>query len=1176
MITFFKLLLRLHLLTAFFLLLVGPSYGQEAPAGRITVKGSVVDAGGPLDGASISEKGAQGGTTSDKNGNFSLSVSGRNAVLVVSYVGYNNTELALNGKNFVKVTLQPTNGNTMSGVVVTALGITRSKRSLGYDVGQVSGEDLNHVPQNNWEESMAGRVSGVAIASTSSAPTASVSVVIRGIRSLNSDNQPLFVVDGVPLQNSMNNVGVNNGSGNDADYGNVISDINPNDIESVSILKGPSAAALYGSRAGNGVVLITTKSGKKARGLGMSFSSNEELAAPYKVFPTIQDYSMGTDPYTVANGYNSWKGVIVDVPSWDTYYFGTPLNQGINAIQWNSPLQSDGTYKPLPLVSHPNLKNFVQDGLTATNTVSVENATDKDNYRFSFTNLVNQDIIPTGGMNRNNLSLNVEHKMSPGVKLSSSINYARSASNNVLGGNENSALTDVITLPASIDVRQIKNYWLTPGIQQMKPLPPVGVDQSPAPETAYGNNVNDNPWFVVNQVKNGYVRNHLLGNVKASVDFSSHVSAFLRYSQDLFYDNRETKISKSYDSELNGYYGLDNIFNSESNTDFLVTYKKRFLTKLDISASAGGNLLYQYNSNNQVYSAPGTGIIAPELFNVSNIAQANIRYNSAYYKKAVYSAYATASLGYDDMAYLDLTGRNDWSSTLPPGSNSYFYPSASLSLLLNRIFHMAPCISLAKARFGWASVGKDTDPYNLYGVVGIGSFGGTTTESLSTTLLNPNLKPELAVSSEGGIDLALFKSRLRFSGTVYRSDNKNQILGISTPPSSGYGGRQINAGLVRSQGIELSLGGTIISNKNWNWDVNFNWTKNNAYIISLANGVPYFSFWQDGPTGSWTYAKGQPIPNQYDSKGHQVISDGKIGQLWDNQIATVTDPTSAYYGYPLLNSSGTPQKLNGGDFQHKVVAGNFNPKLLLGFQTSVRYKRFTLSANIDSRFGGIFYSKTYRYQGSNANLRQQENMGIPIPSAYANNIPAYLKTNPGKYILPSGFTQVHMVGGPTKAQGGLYNDPSGPNSTAIPGYPIYDAAFYPGVRSDGSGGYIENLGDPNTTVYDDYEDATTNGYWSFARMDMFSASYIKLRDLTLSTQLPASWSNALRLQGISFGVYTRNLILWTKAKINVDPEQAFDLSQSPQGNGSQFKQGIEYYNIRPWTIPVGVKLNVRF
>ncbi len=229
------------------------------------------------------------------------------------------------------------------------------------------------------------------------------------------------------------------------------------------------------------------------------------------------------------------------------------------------------------------------------------------------------------------------------------------------------------------------------------------------------------------------------------------------------------------------------------------------------------------------------------------------------------------------------------------------------------------------------------------------------------------------------------------------------------------------------------------------------------------------------------------------------------------------------------------------------------------------------------RLGGIFYSKTYRYQGSNANLKAQENAGIPIPAAYANNIPAYLKSNPAKYIEVSGLQQYHVVGGPNKAQGGLYDDPAiVQNTGAVAGFPIYDAAFYPGVRSDGNGGYIENLGDPNLTQYDVYEDAVTNGPWSFGREDMFSASYIKLRELTLMFELSKKLSNAIKVQDISFGIYTRNVILWTKAKIGVDPEQAFNYQPGPQANGSQFRQGIEYYNITPWTIPVGFKLSVHF
>ncbi len=1162
----------LLLLTGFTFFACSLAIAQDGAAGNrkeglSTIKGKVTDGNTPLPAVTVLEKGKKNATTTNGAGGFELHVSNPQAVLVFTYVGYDTLEIPLNGQTNINASMQAGKNNTLTGVVVTALGITRAKKSLGYDVGQIKGDDMNKVAQTNALNSMAGKVSGVAVSATGASPTASVSVVIRGIRSLNSDNQPLFVIDGVPIKNSLSNIGVNNGSNNDVDYGNAMSDLNPNDIESVSILKGPSAAALYGSRAGNGVIIITTKSGKKSRGLGVTINSNTQFDMPYHYLPTNQSYTVGTDPYTTPNGFNSWKGTMVDLAGTDTYRFGTPLNTGINAIQWNSPKDANGNYIPLPMVSHNNLKNFVQTGLTTTNGISIENSTDKDNYRFSFTNLTNKGIIPTTGVSRNNLALNLEHKLNSGLVFSTSINYTRSLSDNVVAGN-NGVLKDVAYISPSVDIRQMKNYWLSPGVQQMKALPPVGVDENPDVLDPYNNGEN-NPWFTLNQVKNSYLRNHLFGNLKASYQFNPHFSAFLRYSQDLAYEDRETKISKSYNDERNGYYGLTNIMNTESNTDFLTTYHNTFASDFDFSASAGGNIQYVYSNVNQVYSASKAGIIAPEFFNVSNIAQANLRSSSGWSQKSVYSLYATASLGFRDLAYLDLTGRNDWSSTLPSNNNSYFYPSASLSLLVNKMFNMSKTISLFKVRGGWASVGKDTDPYNLYGTAGIGSFGGIVTQATSSRLKNPTLKPEQAISKEIGIDLGLFNNRLHFEGTIYRSDNKNQVLAINTPASSGYTGRQINAGLVRSQGLELQVGGTIISKKDWTWDLSVNYTKNDAYIMSLANGVSYFSFWQDGNSGSWTYAKGQPIPNSFDSKGNQVISDGKLGQIWDNRVATVTDKTSPYYGYPLLDNGGFLQREGNGDFQHKEVVGNFNPKLRMGLQTAVKWKMFTLSASFDMRLGGTFFSQTYRYLQSDAAMARQTNMGIPIPASHANDIPGYLKSNPDKFIkINPNLGMFNLVGGPTKETGGFPYTTNG-NIT------INDGAFYPGVYEDGNGGYIENLGDPATTKLDNYEDAAT-GSWTFARMSMFDASYLKLREITLTAQLPKSFSDRLKLQGITVGVYSSNVILWTKAKAGIDPEMAFQFQTGAQGNGSQFRQGIERYNITPWTLPIGIKLNVRF
>ncbi|MDR3714123.1 MAG: SusC/RagA family TonB-linked outer membrane protein [Puia sp.] len=1138
---------------------------------EFTVSGVVRDANGPLEGVNVSEKGKAKGTITNFGGKFTLNVSGADAILVFTYVGYKSIEVPVQGRAQLQVVMEAGKAQELSNVVVTALGITRQKKALGYSVGEIKGDDMNRVNQTNALNSMAGKVSGVTISTTSNAPNASVSMVIRGIRSLNSDNQPLFVIDGVPVKNTLSNIsnmnGGSNGGNNDVDYGNTISDLNPNDIESVSILKGPSAAALYGSRAGNGVVLITTKSGKKSKGIGVTFSTSDEFQLPYKYLPLNEMFTVGTDPYTTPNGFNSLNGTLVDLAGTNTYRFGTPLNIGLKAIQWNSPENPDGTYVPQDMVSHNNLKNFMQTGITSVNSIAIENATDRDNYRLSYTNTSNRGITPSEGLVRHNLSLNIQHKVNDALKVSSVINYARSQSDNIVMGN-NGFWRELAYLSPSVDVRQGHNYWITPGIQQRKFLPPVGVDQDPSVPDPTSTDYDDNPWFVVNQVKNGYLRNQIYGNIKADYQFSPHWSTFVRYSQDLTNENRETKISKSYTGEKNGYYSLNNIFNTESNTDFLTTYKNDF-GDFNLSASVGGNIQYVYSKNLASWSQSGAGIIAPEFFNLSNISQANLRAASAYSQKAVYSLYSIASLGYKDMVFLDVTGRNDWSSTLPASDNSYFYPSASLSVLLNKMINFGSAVDLVKLRGGWASVGKDTDPYNLYGTVGIGSFGGITTETTSSTIKNAYLKPEQAISTEFGIDLAFLKNRLRFGGTIYRSDNKNQVLGINTPPSSGFTSTQINAGLVRSNGIELELGGTLIQNKDWTWNMTVNYTHNNAYVISLAPGVPYYSFWQDGNSGSWTYAKGQAIPGSFHSDGSPVISDGKLGQLWDNKVLTVTDKTSPYYQYPLLDNSGQYQKVGGGAFNQKEVVGNYQPKLLMGMQTSVSYKAFTLTASFDMRLGGTFFSQTYRYMGSDAAMARQTNVGIKIPTASSNNIPGYLKANDNKYVkYYGGLQQFHLVGGYNTATGGFPYTDNG-NVT------INDGAFFPGVYSDGNGGYVENLGDPNLTKYDNYEDAVTAG-WGFARMAMFDASYIKLRELTFNYELPRKVANAIRSQGVSFGLYTRNIVLWTKAKNGIDPETAYELESGQQGNGSQFRQGIERYNILPWSIPMGVKLSVRF
>jgi len=340
---------------------------------------------------------------------------------------------------------------------------------------------------------------------------------------------------------------------------------------------------------------------------------------------------------------------------------------------------------------------------------------------------------------------------------------------------------------------------------------------------------------MAHEINNPFTRNRVYGNVRIDWEIISGLSFMARYNHEQYNEQRETKIAPSYDKEPNGFYGINNFFRKEQNTDFLLTYKK-VAGAFNISASAGGNYRYLYHTNHRTQSKKrGSGLIVPNVFTVSNIAPDNLTYSSGFSQKAVYSLYGLASVGFRDMIYLDLTARNDWSSTLPPENRSYFYPSASLCLLVNNMFEMGPNVSLVKLRGGWAMVGNDTRAYRLTQTMGnAGAWGNQTRLTTSGTLLLPDLKPEIQTSWEIGTDLAFLNNRLRGDFTYYRAENENQILNIGLPPSSGYSSKQINAGLLESKGVEFSVGGVPVRTGDWNWDVNFVFSRNRTKIIELS------------------------------------------------------------------------------------------------------------------------------------------------------------------------------------------------------------------------------------------------------------------------------------------------------------------------------------------------------
>lgn len=1080
----------------------------------------------PIGGASVHIPLTGQSAFSNAKGEVTIRLAAGVYDVLISHVGYEKKELKdlkldANTTGIRQVILNE-DANELDEVVVTALGIKRQDRSLGYAVGKIKGEDINRVNNDNFLVGMAGRVPGVSISSTG--PTgSSVNMVIRGASSLSTDNQPLFVVDGVPLMNSLNNVG-QIGDDNKVDYGNAIANINPEDIDNISILKGPSAAALYGSRAGNGVVLITTKSGKNAEEMTIAVTSNTVFDIPYKFIELHNKFASGTLPWRPGD----LPGNLV-IEEESSVMVGPALDKGYKAVQWNSPLDENGKPIPTELKAYPNnVKNFVQTGVTSTNGISLSNRSEKLDYRFSYSNMANKGIIPNSDLFRNTLNINSTMRLRNSLTLGLSLDASRNNSNNRPAGNRGTnPMQAAYEVAPHINILDLQDYWL-PGQEQIQQR-----------SQSIGNH--NNPYFLAYGVNNAFTRDRVFGNLRLDWTIKKDWTAMIRYATDIYWENRETKIPYSYTNEPRGAYGIVNLMNMEQNIDFLTAYTKK-ITDFQITGSLGGNLRYNRGKTVQNTTKNGAGLITPGLYTLANISPLNLDFYSTISERAINSVYGLINLSYRDMVYLDVTGRNDWSSTLPVNNRSYFYPSASLSVLANQVFSLPKTINLAKLRAGIARVGNDTYPYNLSNVLSNpGSWGDVLRLTRSGSLLVPNLKPEIATSYEFGLDLGMWNNRLKFEGTYYKLENKNQIISTTLPGSSGFNSKNINAGLLSSRGIELAVSGRPIARENWSWDVGVNWHRNRTRIDELSDGVEFYTFWTDGRGGARTYV------------------GEEIGDLYDSKLVTVEDQSSPYYGFPILNKNGSWQAVRINNSRNKI--GNFNPDFTMGLQSSLRYKKWTMNIAADMRFGGKFMSQTYRYFESNLTTQRFLDQMINPNGMTGETLRNYLVDN--NLVRVQG-NRYPIVGGPGEEYGGY--------PISVGGLVGNFGVFNPGViaQYDDKGnitGYTENLGGEGTK-YIAYSD---NYPWDFMNAATFDASFIKLRELSFSYDLTGKWLKRLGIENGSVGVYTRNLILWTKAKVGIDPEMAF---QPETGVG--FKQGIERYNVTPWSMPIGFKVNVTF
>jgi TonB-linked SusC/RagA family outer membrane protein len=1097
-----------------------------------TVSGLVAAAadGTALPGLSIIVKGTTIGTVTTFEGKYSIEVPDDNAVLVFSFIGFTSQEIAVEGKSVIDVVMEES-FEALDEVVVTALGIKREEKSLGFSVGKVSGEELTRVAQENVLNSMAGKVSGVTINSTGGTGS-SVSMVIRGATSMTTDNQPLFVVDGVPMSNTVNNVG-GFGKDNRVDYGNAIADLDPESIENVTILKGPSAAALYGTRAGNGVVLITTKKASGKDGMKVSITSNTVFDIPAQYLNVQSQFSTGFFSFTPDN---FGGGVLPNINAGDGTGNGPETDKGYWAVQWNAPIDANGAAVPTEVVSYPNnINNFINDyAYTTTNGASISSSNETTNYRLGITNMTHSGLVPNSDLHKNSLSLSASSKVRDNLTVSTDINFSNSWADNRPASNRGAnPLQWAYSHPLNIDILDLQDYGTGNDITRVS-----------------GNH--ENPYFLAYDVNNSFNRYRVYGNVVANWEVSPEFNIMGRFTLNKTDEVRESKIAPGYTKEPNnGAYGIVNRNGLERNMDLLATYKKDW-DSFTLTASAGGNLLYSKASSISNSSKSGSGLIVPNLFTVQNISSGALNYSNYRSQKAINSIYGIANIGWKEIAYLDLTARNDWSSTLPEVNRSYFYPSASMSIMADKIFNMGSQVNMFKLRGGWAQVGNDTSPYRLATTYGdAGQWGDAIRLAKASGLLSPNLLPEESTSFEIGTDIKLFSNRLHFEGTWYTVDNRNQILGVPLAASTGFSGVQINAGLLQSTGWEFLVGGTPVSNANWNWDINLNFTKNETKILELTDEVEFIQFWSEAKVKNIGYVENEELGR-----------DGLVGNLYARKVNRVSDENSPYFGYPILGS-GLDAEWEGEEEYTKV--GNYNPDFIAGLQTSLSYKNFTLNMTFDWRHGGQYISQTYRYLSESVItqtwLDQLVHPG-ELGGEPSQALRDWVVANEDELLLSD---NLRPVGGPTPEFGGF------PESFS--GVTVNDATFAPGVMGhyDDNGNFIleqENLGNEGT-VFLPY---VVSYPWDIGEANLFDADYIKLREISISYRLPSNIAQSIGMQDVNFSVYSRNIMLWTKdADLGIDPERAFQA----EGNG-RFSQGVERYNANPWVVPIGFKVGFTF
>ncbi|WP_339652812.1 SusC/RagA family TonB-linked outer membrane protein [uncultured Maribacter sp.] len=880
--------------------------------------------------------GTSTGTITNDAGVYSLNIPNLFGSLEFSVLGYQTIIVPINNNRSINITLEEST-EVLDEVVLTALGLKRETKELGYVVQSLDTKGITEVKSVNFLDNLSGKLAGVTINQGATGVGSSSKITIRGEASF-SNNNPLFVVDGVPINNnSVFNFTNEAAAGfQEIDFGNGAMEVNPDDIAEVSVLKGPSAAALYGARASNGVIIIETKSGKDTKGLGISYNTSFFLDSAFKLPEFQNEYGQGNaGAFAFVDGLGGGTNDLI------TYSWGPRLDVGNLVPQYDSPVSlSDETvvrggdtalYSGIPITptefrSNPdNLKNFYETGTTLINNISIASGFNKGNFRLSFTNLRSESIIPGVNLDRQTIGTRLNFKPIDKLQINSSISYINSKSDNRPSngyGSENVNYSLVAWGPRSLNINNLKNYW-QPGLE--------GVQQYSFNYTYF-----DNPYFILYENRNHFNRDRVFGNISATYNINDHITASVRTGMDYSSELRQLRRAYSSNRFKNGGYAEHDVFFREINTDFLLNYTNQF-NNIKVNVSLGGNRLDQKAFTSQSQT---TSLAQPGIFRLSNAASP-IEVFEFESNKRINSFYGLAKFGYKDFLFLDITGRNDWSSALATpfsvGNTSFFYPSVSSSFILSEVIDLPKAISFAKLRASWAQVGNDTNPYQTTGAfVAQTPYNGQPTFSNSDIIANPDLQPERTSSIEVGADIRLFGDQLRFDVSYYNALTKDQIISLPIGISSGYTQQVVNGGEVRSKGLEVILGISPVLSQNLKWNSTLNFSTNRSTVESLPQ-----------EDGRLTLAYSRIYDSQNQTVFFQVEEGGRVGDIYG------TGYLKNENGDFILTEEG--RYIPNNDLQK---LGNYNPDFMLGFNNEFNYKNWNLGFLFDWRQGGIIVSRT--------------------------------------------------------------------------------------------------------------------------------------------------------------------------------------------------------------------------